>query len=345
MYYLCVTYSVHRGQKVASISPYARPAKVYLDSILVEGEAGPPDFAQQVKAIDQLSWHALPAKSIIIISEIPKNIMTTRPFLPENTLALAIACDPEDDAALQAKARTLAKFMHLREGGTGSSPHSFQLVYTGNGLELRTFNLESNRSPTPLSIDFISGNTGYRLLHGGGIHQPLARAVGLKPGIRPSIVDATAGLGVDGFILASLGCQVTMIERSPVMGALLGDGLERAAHHPATRETAERIKLCLGNAREIIPGLENRPATIYLDPMYPHRRSSALNKQEMRTIRELVGDDLDAAALLETALEIATNRVVVKRPKGAPLLNARCPSHTIEMKNSRFDVYLTGLSR
>jgi 16S rRNA (guanine1516-N2)-methyltransferase len=75
--------------------------------------------------------------------------------------------------------------------------------------------------------------------------------------------------------------------------------------------------------------------------MYPHRHTSALNKQEMRIIRALVGDDIDAAALLETALTIATNRVVVKRPKGAPELNARRPAHIIEMKNSRFDVYLT----
>ncbi len=257
--------------------------------------------------------------------------MTAHPYQPEITFPLAISCDPEDDPVLQAKAHTLEKILHVGEGRTSNSPYSILLVFTGKGLELRTSTLESTRfATTPLHIDFISGNTGYRLHHGGGIHQPLARAVGLKPGIRPSVVDATAGLGVDGFILASLGCEVTMIERSPVMGALLADGLQRAASHPATREIAERIQLCLGT-------------TIYLDPMYPHRRSTALNKQEMRTIRELVGDDQDAAALLETALDIASNRVVVKRPKGAPRLNTRCPSHIIEMKNSRFDVFSPAL--
>lgn len=271
--------------------------------------------------------------------------MTVRPSLPETTLALAICCDPEDDARLQAQAHALARALHLKEGSTGNSPPSFLLVYTEKGLELRTISLDSQPSVTPLRSDFISGDTGYRLLHGGGIHQPLARAVGLKPGFRPDLVDATAGLGVDGFILARLGCQVTMIERSPVLGALLADGLQRAANHPASRETAGGIRLLVGNAREILPGLENPPAAIYLDPMYPHRRGSALNKQKMRTIRELVGDDLDAVDLLATALTIATNRVVVKRPKGAPQLHGGCPSHTIEMKNSRFDVYLTGLSR
>ena len=75
--------------------------------------------------------------------------------------------------------------------------------------------------------------------------------------------------------------------------------------------------------------------------MYPHRHGSALNKQTLRTIRSLVGGDPDGADLLETALVKAENRVVVKRPRKAPLLSAIQPSHVIAMKNSRFDVYLT----
>lgn len=259
--------------------------------------------------------------------------------------SLSVICDPADDAVLQDKARSLAKTLLASQKKATGTVHPFLLVYTTKGLELQTFNPGTKRYATTLSTDFLHGNTGYRRLHGGGIHQPLARAVGIKPNHRPSIVDATAGLGIDGFILAGLGCDVTMIERSPVMGALLADGLERAADAPATREIADRIHLLLGDAREIITILSEPPAAIYLDPMYPHRRSSALNKQEMRIIRSLVGEDQDAAALLETALDIAANRVVVKRPKGAPELNSRHASHTITMKNSRFDVYLTGLSR
>jgi len=212
-------------------------------------------------------------------------------------------------------------------------------------LELQTLNPETGRYSTTLTTDFISGSAGYRRLHGGGIHQPLARAAGLKSGMRPTILDATAGLGVDGFTLAGLGCRVTMVERSPVMWALLADGLQRATEHPETMDIAARLQLHSGNAGEIISSLAEQPATIYLDPMYPHRRTSALNKKEMRIIRTLVGDDQDAAAVLEIALEFAANRVVVKRPKGAPGLIARPPSHIIEMKNSRFDVYLTGLGK
>ena len=81
--------------------------------------------------------------------------------------------------------------------------------------------------------------------------------------------------------------------------------------------------------------------TVYLDPMYPHRLDSALNRQSMRTIRNLVGDDQDCGLLLEFAIKRAGNRVVVKRPRQAPLLTEHIPTHEITSKNSRFDVYLT----
>lgn len=260
-------------------------------------------------------------------------------------LSLAVTCTAGDEA-LQIKAQALAEVLQVKQVVSAESHHQFLLIYTIKGLELQSLNPETGRYSTSLTTDFVYGNAGYRRLHGGGIHQPLARAAGLKSGFRPTIVDATAGLGVDGFILASLGCKVTMIERSPVIGALLDSGLQRAANHPQTRDIVnQQLRLLIGNAREIITSLPERPATIYLDPMYPHRHTSALNKIEMRIIRELVGDDQDASALLETALDIATNRVVVKRPKGAPELIAGRPSHIIEMKNSRFDVYLTGLSK
>jgi len=259
----------------------------------------------------------------------------------EPTLSIAVTCDPADNKVLRDKAQSLAQALHIKQEDRIDASCPFLLVYTVQGLELQTLNPDTNRHTATLSTDFLKGNTGYRRQHGGGIHQPLARAVGIKPNYRPTIVDTTAGLGIDGFILAGLGCRITMIERSPVIGALLADGLERAADHPPAKAVTDRIQLFLGDAREIITTLSEQPATIYLDPMYPHRCGSALNKQAMRIIRVLVGDDQDAAGLLETALDVAANRVVVKRPKGAPELDSTRPSHTITMKNSRFDVYLT----
>lgn len=211
------------------------------------------------------------------------------------------------------------------------------LIYTEAGLQLQ---LSGNTKGT-LHVDFSSGAMTYRRLHGGGIKQPLAKAVGIKPGKRPFILDATAGLGSDAFLLATLGCRVCMVERSPLLAALLQDGMQRAAADRELQEImAHRLTLLQGDARILIEGLTERPDTIYMDPMYPHRRKAALNRQEMRIIRSIVGTDEDADELLRTALRHADKRVVVKRPKGAPQIADRAPTHVISMKNSRYDVYM-----
>lgn len=197
-------------------------------------------------------------------------------------------------------------------------------------------------------VDFVGGKMDHRRRFGGGRGQPIARAMGLKNGANPIIVDATAGLGRDAFVLASLGAQVTLLERSPILAALLQDGLNRASMDKDIAPiTNERMKLINKNA---IEWLKNRPAdqkpdVVYMDPMYPHRNKSALVKKEMRYLREIVGDDDDASQLLHAALSCARHRVVVKRPRNAPIvtgriLNGRVPSTAIESKNTRYDVYI-----
>jgi len=85
------------------------------------------------------------------------------------------------------------------------------------------------KEPAVLRVDFVNGPVAHRLRFGGGRGQDIAKAMGLRAGKTPTIVDATAGLGRDSFLLASLGAQVTMIERSAKMHALLADGMARAA--------------------------------------------------------------------------------------------------------------------
>jgi len=69
-----------------------------------------------------------------------------------------------------------------------------------------------------LNIDFLSTKMKYRRQHGGGVKQLIAKAVGIKGKYRPTIIDVTAGLGKDAYVLASLGCTVHMLERSPIIG-------------------------------------------------------------------------------------------------------------------------------
>jgi 16S rRNA (guanine1516-N2)-methyltransferase len=197
---------------------------------------------------------------------------------------------------------------------------------------------------SPISVDFQSQRLLYRQKFGGGRQQPIARALGLKKGITPHVIDATTGFGRDAFVLASLGCHVHMLERHPVIHALLEDGLRRLAlSADTTSPLVNALRLSHTDAREWLSSTAEPVDTVYLDPMYPHRTKSALVKKEMRVLRQLVGDDLDVAVLLDTALRTARQRVVVKRPKSAPVIGAVTPSYCVESKNTRYDVYLTGL--
>lgn len=193
---------------------------------------------------------------------------------------------------------------------------------------------------TDLICDFVGGAVGHRLRQGGGRGQALAKAIGLKGGNNPWVIDATAGLGRDAFLLASLGAKVTLIERNDLMHNLLQDGMERAkVENEEYAQIIERMTLIKGDAKDILPTLN--PEVILIDPMHPPRQKSALVKKEMRLIREIVGTDLDAKELMKVALRIATSRVVLKWPmRAAPIEGIRKPSHQITGKSTRYDVFI-----
>lgn len=196
------------------------------------------------------------------------------------------------------------------------------------------------QAPGAVRVDFVEGAVAHRRLFGGGTGQMIAKAVGVQPGVRPQVLDATAGLGRDAFVLASLGCGMTLIERQPLIAALLEDGLARARQSAEVAPIAAQMRLLQGNAIELLSAwTDEAPQVIYLDPMFPHRDKSALVKKEMRLFRPLVGDDLDAPALLAAALALASHRVVVKRPRKAPCIEGAKPSYVLEGKSSRYDIY------
>lgn len=190
-------------------------------------------------------------------------------------------------------------------------------------------------------VDFVSGALAHRRQFGGGRGQAIAKAVGLKKGENPTVLDATAGLGRDAFVLASLGCNVTLLERHPVVRALLMDGLARGYQDPIIGDwLAERLTLSPASSIGRFKDNHASVDVVYLDPMYPHREKSALVKKEMRVFQSLVGADLDADDLLTPALSIANKKVVVKRPDYATPLAMITPTNKIETKKNRFDVYV-----
>ncbi len=239
------------------------------------------------------------------------------------------------------KASLLATKLRIPLATSAKNHNGYQLIYTDDRLELHGPSADNQQKRWIFYTDFIGGKSGFRRIHNTTIKQPIARAVGIKAGFRPTIVDATAGKGEDSFVFACLGCKVTLIERSSILSALLVDGLYRASQNPSISSIVENnMHVINGDAIDILGTIFPRPYTIYLDPMYPHQKKSALNKKEMRMIRAIVGDDDDVVSLLHQSLQSASNRVVVKRPKGAGTLSDLTPSHQIMMKNSRFDVYL-----
>lgn len=199
-----------------------------------------------------------------------------------------------------------------------------------------------------ISGDFLDPTLNFRRTQGGGKRQMIAKAIGLSGHTRPHVLDATAGLGRDAFILASLGCSVQMLERVPEVRMLLRYALRAASSQRSQpmgadfASTIDRMRLVEADAREFLVALpqDSLPDVIYLDPMFPHRSKSALVKKEMRVFQDLVGEDLDAVELLEAALDSGAKRVVVKRPRIAEYLGGHKPSHELAGKRNRFDVYL-----
>lgn len=190
-----------------------------------------------------------------------------------------------------------------------------------------------------LQTDFGAGRFGYRAARFGR-NEPLLRAVG-KSRARPlHIVDATAGLGQDSFLLASAGSYVTLIERSSAVHAQLDEALARARADAGLAETIARMTLLYGDARTVLPTL--KADVIYVDPMHPERKKSALVKEPMRLLRDIVGDDRDSAELIRIALDNNPGRVVVKWPAKASLPDMiPAPSHEFKARTTRYCVFIS----
>lgn len=218
-----------------------------------------------------------------------------------------------------------------------------------NGLEL--LQPDDPKRSGAVRVDFTAGRAAFRRKQQK--KELLVRAVeGKGGGINNAslkIIDATGGLGRDSFLLAAAGHQVCIFECQPVIAALLADGLARAGTHPETAKIAQRIRLIAKNAVNALEavkagGQEGQGVdVVYLDPMFPERRKSALVKKELQLLQLLAHLDSAPEQLLTAALQVATHRVVVKRPVKAPFLADCTPSHSLSGKTVRFDVYLGGL--
>jgi len=249
---------------------------------------------------------------------------------------VALDVDRDADPALAVSIRN-ALGAHLVEPPAPAA--GWRLHLTATQLELR----RSAARRRPLVAQLVEGPAGARLLRAGTRTEALARAVGLGAGTT-TVLDSTAGLGGDTILLAWLGARVTAVERSPIVAALLADGLRRAGLDPRFGPAlAGRVTLVVGDARQVLEHASPPPDAVLLDPMFPRAGRTALGRGELQLLRELVGDDDDADELLAVARRVARRRVVVKRPARAPPLRGPAPDVVSRGQSTRFDIYLRPL--
>ena len=146
-------------------------------------------------------------------------------------------------------AKRLAKkwqFNYLGDVAAASKQPHLEFVLQMNMHALELCKLDEPKLGA-IKVDFVEGAVAHRRKFGGGRGQDIAKAVGLKHGFTPHVLDATAGLGRDAFVLAGLGCQLTLMERMPVVAALLDDGIERAKLNHDVADIANNMQLIHGS--------------------------------------------------------------------------------------------------
>ena len=238
-----------------------------------------------------------------------------------------LVCDPADLQELAAIAE------HFKVVGAVSDDRNskieavgeFHLKYAGGCLSLhrtgddRGVFVGAREIPQRLRGDFLLGRAC-------GIGQAGQRNLSVP---RITILDATAGLGVDGLALARCGALVTLVEREPVLWALLQNLLSRIGGH--------EITLLLDDCHRVLEAADSFDV-VYFDPMFGHRAKSALPGKRMQYLAELLRNtEPFDESLIELAKNRARSRVVLKRRAKAPPVGK--PDWTIKGRTVRYDVY------
>ena len=216
-----------------------------------------------------------------------------------------------------------------------SNNSSYTLYKENNILKLKSL---QHKEWLPFFIDFNSNKLTLRK-NQTGLKSELARAIGIKKDFKPYVLDTTAGLGRDSFLIASLGCNVKMIERNSVIFELLNNALENAKTDEKLYDIIQKMILINDNSINFLKNTKEVFDVVYIDPMFPKNNKTRLVKKEMQLFREVVGDDLDSIELLNVALSTQTKRVVVKRMLNSSYLDNKKPDFEITRTTIRFDIY------
>ena len=244
------------------------------------------------------------------------------------------------DNKFKREAESLVKKLNYPIVDETSDNYDFLLRLDDQGLSLVQL---GEFAPGPIRVDFNAPKVNYRRVFGNVHNQMIAKAVGLNRHSSLKVLDATAGLGRDAFVLASLGCYVTLIENSSLIAALLQDGLRRALEQEEIKQIVESMCFIQTDSIDYMRNLQkaNWPDVIYIDPMFPQRKKTALVKKEMQVLQKLlaIDDKQNSKELLTIALKRAKKRVVVKRHRLSKSIEGFSPNLQFIGKSCRFDVY------
>lgn len=203
-------------------------------------------------------------------------------------------------------------------------------------LEERAEGLTLSDGRLALTVDFAASAARLQRNNLGG--ELLVRAAkGRDCAPHPTLLDATAGLGEDAFLLAAAGFSVTMYESDPMIAALLADGLCRAAGDEDLCEIVGRMRLVVGDSTVAMRQMETPPDVVYLDPMFPKRQKSGAVKKKFQLLQKRQPPCADEEELLSAALALGARKIVVKRPRNAPPLCGQTPSYTLCGTSIRYD--------
>jgi 16S rRNA (guanine1516-N2)-methyltransferase len=152
-----------------------------------------------------------------------------------------------------------------------------------------------------------------------------------------TVMDCTAGLGEDSILLAAAGFMVRMYERDSIIAALLRDSLQRAIEIPELKPIVERMELYEEDSLKALSHLNEVPDVIYLDPMFPSRKKSALVKKKFQMLQQLEQPCEEGDKFLQAAIACKPRKIVVKRPLKGEFLGNRKPDYSINGKTIRYD--------
>lgn len=166
------------------------------------------------------------------------------------------------------------------------------------------------------------------------VKELLAKAIGVKSGVRPKVLDLTGGLLGDTLLFLSFGCEVVTLERNPIISFLIQSALKNSKHPALSRLTFF--------PQDAVTYLNSNPQTdvIFFDPMFEDANERALPKKEMRIFRNYVGADQDALEVFKLARSLKPKRLVIKRPRLSVELG-EVASVKFAGKATRYDVYFS----